>query len=113
MSLLLTLHAPPPVRVDASPLTPSRLAALNRGRVAGLRLRCGRETVAVGELFEIDGYVGDGTLTLAGDLRRLDRIGAGMTRGRLTVRGDCGDRAGAGMRGGELTVDGGVGAYAG
>ena len=113
MSLTLTLREQPPVRLDASPLTPERCNALNSMRVAELPLRGGRTTFAVGELFEIDGYVGDGTLTLAGDLRRLDGVGAGMTRGRLTVRGECGDRAGAGMRGGELTVDGGVGAYAG
>ena len=85
MSLTFSLRAPPPVRVDASPLTPERLTALNRGRVAGLPLRCGRETVEVGDLFEISGYVGDATLTLAGDLRLVDGIGAGMTRGRLTV----------------------------
>ena len=113
MSLVLTLRAQPSARVDASPLTPERLTALNRGRVAGLPLRCGRETYAVSELFDVDGYVGDGTLTLAGDLRRFDGIGAGMTRGRLTVHGDGGDRLGAGMRGGALTVEGGVGAYAG
>jgi formylmethanofuran dehydrogenase subunit C len=113
MSLTFTLRTPPPVRVDASPLTPERLTALNRGRVAGLRLRCGGETVEVGDLFEVGGYVGDATLTLAGDLRLVDGIGAGMTRGRLTVRGDCGDRVGAEMRAGELIVDGSVGAYAG
>jgi formylmethanofuran dehydrogenase subunit C len=113
MSLTLTLRSPPPVRVDASPLTPERCNALNSLRVAQLRLHGGGTTFSVGELFEIDGYVGDQTLTLAGDLRRLDGIGAGMTRGRLTVAGDCGDQVGAGMRGGQLTVDGGVGAYAG
>jgi formylmethanofuran dehydrogenase subunit C len=86
---------------------------LNRGRVAGLPLRCGRETVEVSELFEIGGYVGDATLALAGDLRLFDGLGVGMTRGHLTVSGDAGDRVGAGMRGGELTVSGGVGAYAG
>ena len=113
MSLGLTLRAQPSVRVDASPLTPELLTALNRGRVAGLRLRCGRGTVEVGDLFEIDGYVGDWSLSLAGDLRRFDGIGAGMTRGRLTVHGDCGERVGAAMSGGELTVAGGVGGYAG
>jgi formylmethanofuran dehydrogenase subunit C len=113
MSIVLTLRTAPPARVDASPLTPERLTALNRGRVAWLPLRCGRETVAVGELFDVDGYVGDGTLTLAGDLRRLDGIGAGMARGHLTVDGNGGDRVGVGMRGGELTVGGDVGAYAG
>jgi formylmethanofuran dehydrogenase subunit C len=113
MSLTLTLREQPPVRVDAAPLTPERCNALNSLRVADLPLRGAGTTFRVGELFEIDGYVEDGTLTLAGDLRLLDGIGAGMARGRLTVRGDCGDRVGAGMRGGELTVDGGVGAYAG
>src|ERR1700759_2066256 len=113
MSIALTLRTAPPGRVDASPLTPERLTALNRGRVARLPLRCGGETVAVGDLFEVAAYVGDGTLSLAGDLRRLDGIGTGMTRGRLTVDGDGGDRVGAGMRGGELTIAGAVGAYAG
>ena len=113
MSITLTLRNSPPARVDASPLTPERLTPLNAGRVAGLPLRCGRETIEVGELFEIDGYVGDRTLTLAGDLHLLDGIGAGMTRGRLSVHGDGGDRVGAGMRGGELTIAGDVGAYAG
>src|ERR1700690_3346287 len=65
MSITLTLRHVPPARVDASPLTPERLTALNAGRVAGLLLRCGRDTVEVGELFEVGGYVGDGTLTLA------------------------------------------------
>ena len=113
MSIALTLRDAPPARIDASPLTPERCNALNSMRVAQLPLRCGRTTLTVGELFRVDGYVGDTTLTLAGDLRLLDGIGAGMTGGRLTVSGDCGDRVGAGMRGGELTVKGGVGAYAG
>ncbi len=113
MSIRLTLREPPRARVDASLLTPERLTALNAGRVGGLPLRCGCENVEVSELFEVDGYVGDATLTLAGDLRLLDGLGAGMTRGRLIVDGDGGDRVGAGMRGGELTVTGGVGADAG
>ena len=113
MSVTLTLRAQPPARVDASPLTPERLNALNRDRIAGLPLRCGRETVTAGDLFEIGGYVSDRALTLAGDLRAFDGIGAGMSSGTVTVRGDCGDRAGAGMRGGELIVDGDAGAWAG
>lgn len=113
MSVTLTVRERPPARVDASPLTPERCNALNRGRVAGLSLRCGRETVRVGDLFEVGGYVSDRTLTLAGDLRLLDGVGSGMTRGTLTVHGDCGDRVGAGMRGGELTIDGSAGSWAG
>jgi formylmethanofuran dehydrogenase subunit C len=113
MSVTLTLRAPPPARVDASPLTPERLNALNRDRIAGLPLSCGRVTVTAGDLFEIGGYVSDGALTLAGDLRGVDGIGAGMSSGVLTVRGDCGDHVGARMRGGELVVDGDAGSWAG
>ena len=113
MSVRLTLRDRPRARVDASPLIPERCNALNRERVAGLPLRCGRETVAAGDLFEIDGYVSDWSLTIAGDLRDVDGIGAGMSAGTLTVHGDCGDRAGAGMRGGELTIDGAAGSWAG
>jgi formylmethanofuran dehydrogenase subunit C len=107
------MAATPPARVDASPLTPERLNALNRGRIADLPLRCGRETVAAGDLFEIEGHVSDRSLTIAGALGDVDGIGAGMTEGALTVRGDCGDRAGAGMRGGALTIDGSAGSWAG
>ena len=113
MSVTLTLRERPPARIDASPLTPERLNALNRERVAGLRVRCGRATVAVGDLFEIGGYVSDWSLTIAGDLRACDGIGAEMSCGSLTVAGSCGDRAGAGMRGGELVITGSAGAWAG
>jgi len=113
VSITLTLRDAPPARIDASPLTPERCNALNSMRVEELPLRCGRTTLTVGELFEIDGYVAGGTLTLAGDLRAFDGIGAEMTRGRLTVTGACGDRAGAEMAGGELIVRGDAGAWAG
>ena len=113
MSVTLTLRERPPARVDASPLTPERCNALNRDRVAGLPLRCGRETVAVGDLFKVDGYVSDWSMTIVGDLGEVDDIGAGMSAGTLSVHGDCGDRAGAGMRGGELTIDGSAGSWAG
>jgi formylmethanofuran dehydrogenase subunit C len=113
VSVTLTMRAAPPARVDASPLTPERLNALNRGRIAGLPLRCGRERVAAGDLFDVEGYVSDWSLTIAGDLRAVDGIGAGMTDGVLTVRGACGDRAGARMRGGDLEIDGDAGSWAG
>jgi formylmethanofuran dehydrogenase subunit C len=113
VSVTLTLRAQPPARVDASPLTPERCNALNRDRIAGLPLRCGRETVAAGDLFEIDGYVSDWSLTIAGELGAVDGIGAGMSAGVMTARGDCGDHAGAGMRGGELRIEGSAGSWAG
>jgi formylmethanofuran dehydrogenase subunit C len=112
VTLTLTLRAQPPARVRASPLIPERLQGLGAAEVADLTVRCGRETPAVGELFDVTG-VGDGQLRLAGDLRRVDWIGAGMSGGRVVAEGSCGDHAGARMSGGELVVQGDAGAWAG
>ena len=68
--------------------------------------------MAVGELFDVSG-AGDEQLVLAGDLRRVDGIGASMSGGRVLVEGPCGDHLGARMSGGEIEVRGDVGAWAG
>jgi formylmethanofuran dehydrogenase subunit C len=112
MTMTLKLRAQPPARVAASTLTPDRLGGLAASEVAALTVRCGRETVAIGDLFEVHGQPGL-HLAIAGDLSRVDELGAGMTRGRVTVEGPCGDRLGAGMSGGEIDVSGDVGAWAG
>ena len=112
MTLTLTLRTQPPARIGAGALLPERLHGLGAAEVAALRLRCGRQTVAVGELFEVSGAC-DEQLVLAGDLRRLDWIGALMSDGRVRVEGSCGDHLGARMRGGEITVRGDAGDWAG
>jgi formylmethanofuran dehydrogenase subunit C len=106
----LTLRAPPPVRVRATGLTPERLRGLHDSAIAGLTVRCGTETVAVGDLFEVSGTgVEEDEVVLSGDLRRFDGIGAGMSGGRLVVDGPCGDDLGARMSGGEIVVSGDAG----
>jgi formylmethanofuran dehydrogenase subunit C len=110
--LTLTLRADPPARVLAAPLIPERLHGLNASEVAALEVRCGGETVPVGELFEVSGD-GDGRLVLAGDLRRFDGIGAGMRSCEVVVRGDVGACAGVEMSGGVLRILGDAGARLG
>jgi len=68
--------------------------------------------LAVGDLFTVSG-TGDEQLVLAGDLSRVDRIGACMSSGRVLVDGPCGDDLGAQMRGGGILVRGDAGAWAG
>jgi formylmethanofuran dehydrogenase subunit C len=80
--------------------------------VSALTVRCGRQELSVGDLFEVSGS-GDDQLVLAGDLRRVDSIGARMSGGRVLVDGPCGDHLGARMSGGELEVRGAAGAWAG
>lgn len=114
MTLTLTLRTQPPARVDAAPLMPARLRALNGTAVAALELRCGGETVAVGDVFEVSGAgVEEERLVLAGDLRRFDGLGAHMSSGELIVDGDVGAWAGAEMSGGVLRIAGDAGARLG
>jgi formylmethanofuran dehydrogenase subunit C len=112
VTLSLTLRTPPPGRVDGSTLTPQRLRGRSAREVSALMLRCGRRRLALGELFDVVGTGGD-YLSVAGDLRRIDRIGHGMATGRIVVDGSCGDHLGAEMSGGEILVVGDVGAWAG
>jgi formylmethanofuran dehydrogenase subunit C len=114
MTLTLTLRTEPPARVLAAPLIPERLRALNASAVGALELRCGGETSAVGDLFEVSwaGTEEEG-LVLSGDLRRFDGIGAHMSSGEIVVRGDVGAWAGAEMAGGVLRIFGNAGARLG
>jgi formylmethanofuran dehydrogenase subunit C len=117
MTLVLRLRTQPPARVAADELIPERVEGLAASEVAALPLRCGRETLAVGDVFNVSGEgvqrVARNAVAFAGDLQRVDGIGAGMSRGRLLVEGVCGDHVGARMSGGEIAVRGGVGDWAG
>lgn len=112
MTLTLNLRTQPPARVAAGALTPDRLLGLDAAKVAAMTVRCGREGLSLGDLFDVSG-TGDGELWLAGDLCQLDGIGSGMSDGRVVVEGSCGDHLGAGMSGGEIVVRGDAGAWAG
>jgi formylmethanofuran dehydrogenase subunit C len=80
--------------------------------VAALTVRCCREMLAVGELFEVSGTA-DEQLALCGDLERVDGIGASMAGGHVVVEGRCGHHLGARMSGGEIEVRGDAGDWAG
>ena len=112
MTLTLTLRTVPAARVWAPALTPQRLQGLGAPEGASLTVRCGRHTLAMGELFEVAG-IADQQLVLRGDLRRVDGIGMGMESGRVLVEGGCGHHLGARMSGGEIEVRGSVGDWAG
>jgi len=110
VTLTLTLRGQPPARVLAAPLIPERLRGLNASAIGAIKLRCGGETVALGDLFEVSGAGSEAEeLVLAGDLRRFDGIGAGMSRGEIEVRGDVGAWAGASMAGGLVQISGNAG----
>lgn len=108
----LTLRRRPALRLELDGLLPETLDGLDAAAVAALPLRLGRLRPPLSDWFDVApaGVAGELVLVFpdAADGARLDRIGAGMTRGRLVVHGDAGDEVGAGMSGGRIEVHGSV-----
>jgi formylmethanofuran dehydrogenase subunit C len=113
MATVLTLRAAPPAApVDGSVLSPDRLAGLAARDLERLPMQVGNRRAGLGDLFAVRGD-GSDAIEIEGDLSAFSLIGAGMTRGRLTVRGLVGPRAGSGMTGGALTVEGDAAGHTG
>ena len=68
--------------------------------------------VALGDLFEITGRP-DGLIRFQGNLKLAERLGSGLSAGRVVVEGDVGNEAGLGMSGGALLIEGNAGNHAG
>src|SRR3954467_15453306 len=111
MTLTLALREEPVVPLEAEVVSPDRLTGASREEIEALPVWHGNERMRVGEFFAVSGAGDD--VRVEGDLSRVKFVGAGMTRGRLTVAGDVGMHAGGGMRGGELHVEGDAGDWAG
>jgi len=108
----LTLRSEPEAPLEAGAIVPDRFDGLGRNAIARLEVSCGNAAARLGDFFDVrpDGRAG---ITLEGDLGRVKNIAAGMTRGKVTIRGDAGMHLGAGMRGGEIDVHGSAGDWAG
>ncbi|HYB09128.1 MAG TPA: formylmethanofuran dehydrogenase subunit C [Alphaproteobacteria bacterium] len=103
----LTIKAELPVRVGVETLIPERLANLSLAEIERLPLHVGNRRERLGDWFRVESSTGD-ALVIAGAARRLDRIGAGMTQGKIIVDGDAGAYLGLGLAGGEIRVMGSV-----
>ncbi len=113
MPLTLTTLAAFPTRVDASPLLPELWQNRNLGEIERTPLLLGNRNVAVGEIFQVSGSLGDGILRIEGELARLARVGRAMSRGRIEVHGSPAHECGAEMSGGTLAIHGDAGHYLG
>ena len=115
----LTLKAEPPLRNAADMLVPELVATLSTSEIERLPLMLGNRRSQMAEWFRVEATADD-SVEIVGPCRRIDRIGAGMTQGRISVRGDAGDGlAGAlpgavgGMSGGIVILGGNAGAFVG
>lgn len=108
----LSLITQPSVPLEADVITPDRFIGKSKTEIAALPVQYGNQKVALGEFFAVEGD-GAEEIEVTGDLARVKLIGAGMTQGRITIRGDVGMHLGAGMRGGQIEVYGDAGDWAG
>jgi formylmethanofuran dehydrogenase subunit C len=102
---ILTLKECPHVPLEAEVLTPDVIATRGQNEVRALPVVLGKRQYRLDDFFEIEGPPSE-ELEIHGDVGRVKWIGRGMSRGRITVRGDAGMHLGAYMRGGKIEVTG-------
>ncbi len=106
--ITLSRRGSSPEAVDGSAISPDRFLGKGIEDIARLPTHHGGREVTLGDLFEIDGLNPE-QIVLRGDVRAVERLGYGMSRGEITVLGDVGPLVGAEMRGGEIVVQGAAG----
>jgi formylmethanofuran dehydrogenase subunit C len=111
--LRLTYKSLTTIPVEAECITPDQLAGKSAAEVAALPVQHGNAPAPLGDFFTVEGSADDGEVVIEGDCSRVKWLGAGMTRGRLTVHGPVGMHLGAEMKGGEIHVHGRAGDWVG
>ncbi len=105
------------VPVYADCISPDNFEGKELNEILKLRVWEGNRNRSLGDLFDIkyEKSRGDDDLIihLRGDLSKVRRIGAGMSKGKIIIDSDVGMHLGEKMRGGEIIVHGNAGSWAG
>lgn len=109
-ALTFTLKANINEPIDCSRLTPNGLANLTPSEIKNLVLTPSKHKVS--EFFLVTGEDTQ-QLVFKNTSAQLHHIGEAMSKGSITVEGDCGDFLGSHMQGGTLTCKGNAGERAG
>jgi formylmethanofuran dehydrogenase subunit C len=98
-----------PLAIELRGIFPERLRGLSLDAVHRLPVRADEKPAELGCLFRVSGSPADGRVECRGDFSRVHFLGAGMTSGRLVVRGHAGRHAAEGMTGGRIDIQGNAG----
>ncbi len=101
-ALTFSLKKNPTFKVDCSKLVPDKLTGLSLQKILAITLN---NSVNVIDLFEVSGD-NSGEIIFKNSTSQLDYIGHKMSRGNITLEGDCGNFLGANMRGGNIICQG-------
>ncbi len=103
--------------MEAKCISPDAFACRNIDEISKLPLWEGNRERTLGELFEVEGSVTDKpedlSIAIFGDLRKVTRIGSGMSAGEIMIHRDVGIHLGEEMKGGTITVGGNAGSWLG
>ena len=91
--------------IDCRRLTPSNMADLSISEIEHLSLLNTKNSAKIGDYFDISGN-DCSNIIFRNSNQQLDYIGHQMTRGRISIEGDCGDFLGCQMRGGSIICHG-------
>ena len=104
-ALTFTLKKNPVFQVNCSQLTPDKLADKTQQEILEMTLS---KTTKVIDLFEVTG-INFEHIIFKNCSAQLNYIGHKMSRGQITIEGDCGDFLGANMQGGSIVCTGNAG----
>ena len=104
--------------VAAECISPDVFEGKTLSEIEALPVREGNKQRKLGELFKVEeaekgDQAEDTVIVIHGDVTKVRRIGARMTKGEITVNGNVGMHLGEGMRGGRITIHGDSGGWAG
>ncbi len=108
----LRLKRAPAVPLEAEVLSPDILASLSHSEILSLTIFHGRRRCRLGDFFDLQGEKSE-HLRIQGQLKKVRRIGQGMSHGSIHIDGDVGMHLGAGMKGGAIHVSGNAGDWVG
>jgi formylmethanofuran dehydrogenase subunit C len=110
--ITLTLRASLAHPISAGAIAPDRFAGLSSQEIAALELWDGRNRIALGDVFTVNGERAT-SVVLEGDLAQLHDVGTTMSAGSLEIKGSIGNALGTRMSGGTIAVQGSAGSDVG
>jgi len=110
--VILKLREKYEIPIEADNISPDIFWDKSRSEIEDLPLYYGNKEKKLGEVFEVEGEKSD-QIYIEGDLSKIKKIGFGMSRGKISIKGNVGLHLGALMKGGEIFVEGDVDSWAG
>ena len=110
--IVARLRAPLSERADLGEVLATGWVSLGPAELTTRPVYLNGLPATLGDLFDLTGAPA-GRIRFDGDLRRADRLAAGLGEGAVVVEGNVGDDVAVGMSGGSVVIRGNAGARAG